>query len=200
VAAEPYVRQRVAGGARGRQRLGVQALGGREIAGCARRLGLYTNLITSAVGLTLDVARHLKAAGLDHVRISIQAAEVGLPDAVAGAPVYQPKVAAARLVKSLGFAFTLNCVLRRHNIEQVAELIALAEELGADRLELANTQYYGWALRNRPVLQGQAGAWGRPVQAAAKACCPGGTSMRVAPSASAAPAGSSRVALVLGGT
>jgi PqqA peptide cyclase len=123
-----------------------------EIIARARELGLYTNLITSALSLTEAKAEQLKAAGLDHVQISIQAADPALSDHIAGAPSYQRKIAAARIVKSLGFPLTLNVVLHRHNIDQVAAILALAEELGAERLELANTQYYGWALHNRAAL------------------------------------------------
>lgn len=118
----------------------------------ARALGFYTNLITSAFTLTAATAEQLKAAGLDHVQISIQAANPQLSDHVAGTPSYQRKVAAARVVKALGFPLTLNVVLHRHNIDQIAAILALAEELSADRVELANTQYYGWALRNRATL------------------------------------------------
>jgi pyrroloquinoline quinone biosynthesis protein E len=115
-------------------------------------LGCYTNLITSAVGLTPARAESLKGAGLDHVQISIQAADPVRSDRLAGTPSFARKLVAARLVKAMGFPLTLNVVLHRHNLDQMAELLALAEELQADRLELANTQYYGWALRNRAAL------------------------------------------------
>jgi pyrroloquinoline quinone biosynthesis protein E len=118
----------------------------------ARALGFYTNLITSALSLTAAKAEQLKEAGLDHVQISIQAADPLLSNRIAGTRSYQQKVAAARVVKALGFPLTLNVVLHRHNIDQIAAILALAEELSADRVELANTQYYGWALRNRAAL------------------------------------------------
>src|SRR5919197_996012 len=118
----------------------------------AHELGLYTNLITSALSLTPAKAERLKTAGLDHVQISIQAADATLSDHIAGTPSYRQKVAAARTVKALGFPLTLNVVLHRHNIDQIAQILAVAEELEADRVELANTQYYGWALHNRAAL------------------------------------------------
>ena len=118
----------------------------------AHELGLYTNLITSALSLTPAKAERLKTAGLDHVQISIQAADAMLSDHIAGTPSYRQKIAAARAVKALGFPLTLNVVLHRHNIDQIAQILALAEELEADRVELANTQYYGWALHNRAAL------------------------------------------------
>ena len=123
-----------------------------QIIARAHELGFYTNLITSALSLTSARAEQLKAAGLDHVQISIQAADQVHSDRIAGTPSYQQKVAAARIVKELGFPLTLNVVLHRHNIDQVAAILALAEELGAERLELANTQYYGWGLHNRAAL------------------------------------------------
>jgi len=123
-----------------------------QIISHARALGCYTNLITSAVGLAPARAETLQQAGLDHVQISIQAADPAGSDWLAGTPSFARKLAAARLVKALGFPLTLNVVLHRHNLDQLAAILALAEELRADRLELANTQYYGWALRNRAAL------------------------------------------------
>jgi PqqA peptide cyclase len=123
-----------------------------EIVSQAHKLSFYTNLITSALGLTPAKAEQLKKAGLDHVQISLQAADAQTADMIAGTPSFRRKLAAARLVKELGFPLTLNVVLHRRNIEQIGSLLALAEELDADRLELANTQYYGWALRNRAAL------------------------------------------------
>jgi pyrroloquinoline quinone biosynthesis protein E len=123
-----------------------------EIVRSASELGLYTNLITSALSLSSRRARQLRAAGLDHVQISIQADEPALSDRIAGTPSFERKIAAARLVKELGWPLTLNVVLHRHNIDRVARILGVAEDLGADRIELANTQYYGWAWRNRDAL------------------------------------------------
>jgi len=123
-----------------------------ELVATARDLGLYSNLITSAVGFSAQRAERLKAAGLDHVQISIQADEPALSDRIAGTPSHRRKIAAARLVKELAWPLTLNVVLHRQNIDRIGRLIDLAEELGADRIELANTQYYGWAWHNRGAL------------------------------------------------
>ena len=123
-----------------------------EIVASARDLGLYTNLITSSLGLSSRRAEQLKDAGLDHVQISIQADEPDLSNRIAGTPSYRKKIEAARMVKELNFPLTLNVVLHRHNIDRVGGMLNLAEELGADRIELANTQYYGWAWRNRAAL------------------------------------------------
>jgi PqqA peptide cyclase len=119
----------------------------------ARRLGLYTNLSTGGTLLTGKLAEQLREAGLDSLQISIQDAIAGSSDTMAGgAPSFEKKINAARLGRSLGFAMTLNVVLHRRNIERVQEIIALAESLGAERLELANTQFNGWALKNRAAL------------------------------------------------
>jgi PqqA peptide cyclase len=123
-----------------------------EIVHSASELGLYTNLITSALGLSSRRAEQLHTAGLDHVQISIQADEPALSDRLAGTPSFERKIAAARLVKELGWPLTLNMVLHRHNIDRIARILDVAEELRADRIELANTQYYGWAWRNRDGL------------------------------------------------
>ena len=123
-----------------------------EIVNSANELGLYTNLITSALGLSRRRAEQLRAAGLDHVQISIQADEPAVSDRIAGTPSFERKIEAARVVKELAWPLTVNVVLHRQNIDRVADILRLAEELEADRIELANTQYYGWAWRNRDAL------------------------------------------------
>jgi len=123
-----------------------------EIVADAHDLGLYTNLITSALGFSRPRAEQLRAAGLDHVQISIQADDPAVSDRIAGTPSFERKIEAMGLAKELGWPLTMNVVLHRENIDGVADLIRLAEQVGADRLELANTQYYGWAWRNRDAL------------------------------------------------
>ncbi len=123
-----------------------------ELAGIARELGMYSNLITSALGLSRRRAEELRAAGLDHVQVSIQADEPAMSDRIAGTPSFERKVEACQLVKELSWPLTLNVVLHRQNIDRIGAVLRLAEELGADRIELANTQYYGWAWLNRDAL------------------------------------------------
>jgi pyrroloquinoline quinone biosynthesis protein E len=118
----------------------------------ASGLGMYTNLVTSAIGLSRPRAEALHAAGLDHVQVSIQADEPVLSDRLAGISSFDKKMEAARLVKELGWPLTLNVVLHRQNIDRIGAILDRVEELEADRVELANTQYYGWALRNRSAL------------------------------------------------
>ena len=123
-----------------------------ELVARASALGFYSNLITSALGLSAARAERLQAAGLDHVQISFQAAEGDLSNQIAGTPGFPQKVQAARMVKELGMPLTINVVLHRKNLDSIEHIIHLAEEVQADRLELANTQYYGWALKNRTAL------------------------------------------------
>ena len=122
------------------------------LVGEARRLDLYTNLITSGVPLRRERLAGLRALGLDNVQISIQDTEAGPSDRIAGRRSFDRKLVVAGWVKELGFPLTLNTVLHRENLDRVEEVIALAERLGADRLELANAQYLGWALPNRAAL------------------------------------------------
>ncbi len=123
-----------------------------DLVAAARAAGLYSNLITSAIGLTPERAAALKQAGLDSVQISFQADEETLGNNIAGMNAHRKKIEAATLVRALGFPLTVNVVLHRANIDRLEPIIALAERLGAERLELANTQYYGWAFRNRAAL------------------------------------------------
>ena len=118
----------------------------------ARDLGFYVNLVTSGVGLDERRAAELVQAGLDHVQLSVQDADRTAADEVAGARVSGHKMAAARAVTALELPLTINAVLHRGNIGRIGPLADLAAALGADRLELAHAQYYGWALLNRSAL------------------------------------------------
>lgn len=118
----------------------------------ARDTGLYTTLVTSALGLTRERTARLKDAGLDHVQISFQDSGRELAEQIAGTRSWDAKHAAAAWVKELGFAFTVNVVLHRANLDHLEEIIDMAASIGADRIELANTQYYGWAVENRAAL------------------------------------------------
>jgi pyrroloquinoline quinone biosynthesis protein E len=94
----------------------------------------------------------LHAAGLDHVQISFQHSDPVAADEIGGTIAFERKVKAAALARELDFPLTVNCVLHRRNIDEVESIIRMAERLGARRLELANTQYHGWALLNRDAL------------------------------------------------
>ena len=114
-------------------------------------LGCYVNLVTSGLGLTGERLDDLVDRGLAHVQLSVQGPDAARADKIAGTRAHAHKLAAAKLVKDRDLPLTVNVVLHKAN-HDVGALIALAEEMGADRLELANTQYYGWALRNRGAL------------------------------------------------
>jgi PqqA peptide cyclase len=119
----------------------------------ARETGLYTNLVTSGVGLTDSRAEQLAASGLDNIQLSFQAAEGELADRIAGVrKAHDRKLRVAKMVQRRGVALSLNVVLHRFNIDRLDQIIDFAEHLGATRLEMANTQYYGWAYRNRSIL------------------------------------------------
>jgi pyrroloquinoline quinone biosynthesis protein E len=123
-----------------------------ELVKHARDLGYYSNLITSGYGMTEEKIIQLKEAGLDHIQVSIQASTQELNYHIAGTASFEHKKAVAHLVKKHGYPMVLCVVIHRENIHQMSEILAMAEELGADYLELANTQYYGWAHLNRDVL------------------------------------------------
>ena len=123
-----------------------------ELIAGARKLDLYTNLITSGIPLTRERLEKFRAAGLDNVQVSVQDVDATGSDRIAGLRSFETKLEVCGWVKDLGMPLTLNVVLHRDNLEHVAEIVALAERLSADRLELANTQYLGWALVNRRAL------------------------------------------------
>jgi PqqA peptide cyclase len=123
-----------------------------ELVTAASHCGLYTNLITQGTFLDDELLDRLLASGLDHIQISIQAPETSLADRIAGADVHERKVDALLRVREREVALTLNCVLHRRNHDSIGDVIAFAERLGIERLELANVQFYGWAYRNRTAL------------------------------------------------
>jgi pyrroloquinoline quinone biosynthesis protein E len=123
-----------------------------EIVRAAADAGLYTHLVTAGLPLDADGLAVLRAAGLRSVQVSVQDAEAAASDAIAGTACFERKLALARAVRALGLPLTLNVVLHRRNLSRTRELIALARALDADRLELANAQYQGWALANRRAL------------------------------------------------
>jgi PqqA peptide cyclase len=123
------------------------------IVAAAREAGLYTNLITSAIGLDGARLARLKEVGLDHVQLSLQDVEVESADRIAGYPgAHARKLAFAHAVVGAGLALTINAVIHRANIGRASAFVELAASLGAGRVEIAHAQYYGWALRNRDGL------------------------------------------------
>jgi pyrroloquinoline quinone biosynthesis protein E len=119
----------------------------------AASLGLYSNLITAGVLLTRERLEDFAARGLDHVQISIQDSDAANADRIAHyAGGHGKKLEVARWTKALNLPLTLNAPIHRHNIASLPDIIELALDLGAERLEVAHVQYYGWALRNRQAL------------------------------------------------
>jgi pyrroloquinoline quinone biosynthesis protein E len=118
----------------------------------ARRCQLYTNLITSGLPLDRERLAGLVARGLDAFQLSLQDPRPEVAERIAGKDALAAKLEVAGWVRALGLPLTLNVVLHRDNLDQIDEIVALAERLGAERLELANTQYLGWALVNRDAL------------------------------------------------
>jgi len=118
----------------------------------ARRLGYYSNLITSGVGLNERRIAALKKGGLDHIQVSFQDSTREINDFLSSTRTFELKRRVAKLVKQYDFPMVLNVVLHRLNIDHVQELLEMALELEAEYVELANTQYYGWAYLNRDEL------------------------------------------------
>lgn len=123
-----------------------------DIVGEARRLGYYSNLLTSGVGLTAERAARLRVAGLDHVQLSFQDSTREMNDFLSNTRTFDLKGRVAAIIKGEGWPMVMNVVIHRLNIDHIDRIIAMAEELGAEYLELANTQYYSWAYVNRELL------------------------------------------------
>jgi pyrroloquinoline quinone biosynthesis protein E len=123
-----------------------------ELIRAARAAGLYVNLITS--GLPLDEFRldALVQAGLDHFQLSFQGAREEIAQEISGTKAHSQKLRVLEWLKRHRVAVTLNFVIHRRNIEQLPEMLALAESSSASRVEFANVQYYGWAFANRDSL------------------------------------------------
>lgn len=122
------------------------------LVGEARRLGYYTNLITSGVGLTEARLDAFKAAGLDHIQLSFQDSTREINDFLSHTRTFDLKQKVAGMIRKRGWPMVMNVVIHRLNIGQIGRIIEMADELGAEYLELANAQYYSWALLNREQL------------------------------------------------
>ncbi|RKS76925.1 pyrroloquinoline quinone biosynthesis protein E [Actinomadura pelletieri DSM 43383] len=123
-----------------------------DIVRSAHRAGIYTQLVTSGVGLTPDRLGELLDVGLNSVQLSLQDARRPGSNLIAGRASYGDKEHAAAVIRDAGLPFGLNVVLHRHNLDNLPDIIEVGARWGADRIELANTQFYGWALLNRAAL------------------------------------------------
>jgi pyrroloquinoline quinone biosynthesis protein E len=123
-----------------------------ELIAGAHQSDLYTNLITSGLGISRDRLWSLVDAGLDHIQLSFQDSVPERADSIAGTKSHAYKTELAGWIREHRIAFTANLVVHRQNLDYLEEMIAFLEKLGPDRIEIANTQYYGWALENRVAL------------------------------------------------
>jgi PqqA peptide cyclase len=123
-----------------------------DLVRAAREANLYTNLITSGIGLDDNRVGALRDAGLESVQLSFQSDITDLADEIAGTRAHQRKLDAAAKIRAAGIPLSLNFVIHRRNIDRLPQMIELAESLSAKRVELANVQFYGWAFLNRAAL------------------------------------------------
>ena len=123
-----------------------------ELISAARAAGLYPNLITSGIGLNEQRLQTLVSAGLDHIQISFQDSREEAANWIAGAKAHAHKIELSRAIRRHKIAFTVNLVVHRQNLDHLEEMIAFIEQLNPERVEIAHTQYYGWALANRDAL------------------------------------------------
>jgi pyrroloquinoline quinone biosynthesis protein E len=124
----------------------------KELIRAAHDAELYTNLITSGIGLPDVRLAVLVDAGLDHIQLSFQDSRNEPADWIAGAKAHSHKVVLSEVIRRFPIAFTVNLVVHRQNLDHLEEMIAFAEQLKPNRLEIAHAQYYGWALKNRDML------------------------------------------------
>jgi pyrroloquinoline quinone biosynthesis protein E len=123
-----------------------------ELIDGARQSRLYTNLITSGIGLSRDRLAQVVDAGLDHIQLSFQDSSEGPANWIAGTRAHAHKLELAAWIREHRIAFTTNLVVHRQNIDHLEEMVAALEALHPDRMEIAHAQYYGWALQNRSAL------------------------------------------------
>ena len=124
----------------------------KELVEAASAAGLYTNLITSGLGLSEEQLIALVNAGLDHIQLSFQDSKDAPANWIAGTKAHAYKVVLSQAIRKLPLAFTVNLVVHRQNLDHLEEMVGFAETLAPDRLEIAHAQYYGWALKNRDTL------------------------------------------------
>ena len=118
----------------------------------AKKLGYYSNLITSGVGLTEKRIQAFKDGGLDHIQLSMHDITEEINNFITNTKTFELKKKVAAMIKGHGYPMVLNVVIHRYNISHMKEILEMADALGAEYIELANTQYYGWSLVNRSQL------------------------------------------------
>jgi pyrroloquinoline quinone biosynthesis protein E len=141
----------------------------RDLVAGAHQSGLYLNLITSGIGLSRDRLAELVQAGLDHIQLSFQDSRETNADEIAGTRSHAHKIELAAWIREHRVAFTANVVVHRRNLDHLDEILSFAEQLSPDRVEIAHTQYYGWAFENRASLMPTPEQVDRAVEAVARA-------------------------------
>jgi pyrroloquinoline quinone biosynthesis protein E len=123
-----------------------------KLVAAGREANLYVNMITSGLGLTNDRMQELMDAGLEHIQLSLQDSDEEKANEFAGAHAHAHKLKLATLIRQRDIALTVNVVVHRENLDRLEAILALAESLEPQRIEVAHVQYYGWALKNRDKL------------------------------------------------
>jgi PqqA peptide cyclase len=123
-----------------------------QLISAARKAGLYTNLITSGIGLKEERLNALVGMGLDHIQLSFQDSREEAANWIAGAKAHAHKIELAHIIRRYKVAFTVNLVVHRQNLDHLEEMVAFIEQLQPERIEIAHAQYYGWSLANRAAL------------------------------------------------
>src|SRR5437660_10607272 len=123
-----------------------------ELIAAARTSGLYTNLITSGIGLSEQRLKALVDAGLDHIQLSFQDSREDSANWIAGAKAHAHKIELSHVIRQHKVAFTVNLVVHRQNLDHLEEMIGFIEQMNPERIEIAHTQYYGWPVINLAVL------------------------------------------------
>ena len=118
----------------------------------ASQMGYYVNLLTSGIGLTEKRISAFKEGGLGQIQLSFQDSTKELNDFLSSTKTFELKSKVAKLIKEHDYPMVLNVVLHRLNIDHMDQILEMAEAMGADHVELANSQYYAWALKNRSYL------------------------------------------------
>src|SRR5438046_8731337 len=92
-----------------------------ELVRAAREANLYTNLITSGIGLGDDRVRDLRDAGLDSVQLSFQSDQPDLSDEIAGAHAHRRKLDVASKIRAAEIPMRPNFVIHGRNIARLSQ-------------------------------------------------------------------------------
>lgn len=106
-----------------------------DLARSASDRGLRVALATNGTMVTKEVAQKILHSGVKRVSISLDGSDAMTHDTFRGIPgAFDAAVRGLRNLKSLGMSVQINMTVARHNVAQVADVLALARNLGADAL------------------------------------------------------------------